>query len=333
MKNRYYLSLAFLGLFTINGTSQTITATGSTPVAGEIINFVTTSYFAPGSSGTGQTWNFASLTGTPGTGTYSTASSTPYAASFPNANLAFVSGATYAYYNTSASAYQGYGSYTTSATMPYSNPEDILRFPFAHTNTYTDPFVATFVSGGYTFLREGSTTVTADGTGTITTPSGTYTNVLRVHFVQVYTDSTNIAGTPYIVTYNNDQYIWYKEGTHYAIAATYNLVSSAGTFTGGHYLVNTSLGVEENVLSLNQVNLFPNPASQMVNINYTLENSSEVKISIFNIAGQEVYTENIVEGFAGENFSEINVSSFVKGTYFVKIQSNESNVTKKLIVE
>lgn len=333
MKNRYYLSLAFLGLFTINGTSQTITATGSTPLAGEVINFVTTTYFAPGSAGAGQTWNFSSLTGTPGTGTYSAASSTPYAASFPSANLAFVNGTTYAYYNTSASAYQGYGSYSTSATMPYSNPEDILRFPFALSNTYTDPFVATFVSGGYTFLREGSTTVTADGTGTITTPSGTYTNVLRVHFVQNYTDSTSIAGNPYVITYNNDQYIWYKEGTHYAIAATYNLVSSAGTFTGGHYLVSTSLGMEETEEVMNNVSLFPNPASQTVNLNYTLENSSEVNISVFNIAGQEVYTEQLIEGMAGENHNEINVSLFEKGTYFVRFQSNESIVTKKLIVE
>lgn len=333
MKNHYLLSLAFLGLISINVNSQTITATGSTPLAGEVINFVTTTYFAPGSSGAGQTWNFSSLNGTPGTGTYTAASSTPYAASFPSANLAFVNGTTYAYYLTSASAYQGYGSYSTSATMPYSNPEDILHFPFALSNTYTDPFVASFVSGGYTFLREGSTTVTADGTGTITTPSGTYTNALRVHFVQNYTDSTSISGNPYIITYNNDQYIWYKEGTHYSIASTFNLVSTAGTFTGGHYLVSTSLGIEEDLESMNNINLFPNPASQIVNLNYTLENSSEVKISVFNIAGQEVYSEQMINGVAGENFNEINVSSFETGTYFVRFQSNESVVTKKLIVE
>src|SRR5262249_35849058 len=142
----------------------------------------------------------------------------------------------------------------------------------AYNNTYTDSWAATFVSSSYTFYRTGSTTVTADGYGTLTTPDGTFNNVMRVHFVQTYQDSAYISG-PIIITYQNDEYMWYLNGNHYPIAAVYTLSSNASsTTTGGFYMSNVVNSVPEttSVLSLS---LSPNPANNFVDFNLDLQQS------------------------------------------------------------
>lgn len=182
------LHILFFGslISAVNTVAQpTITATGINPIGGDVITTTNTNYVGPGSAGINQTWDLSTMTpsGASATFAYANPSSTPYASSFTNSNVSASYGGSYVYYKTSSAAWQFYGA-VTSATMSYSNPEDFLHFPFTYTNTYTDSWATTFISGGYTFYRTGTTTVTADGYGTLITPSGTFSNVLRVHFIK-----------------------------------------------------------------------------------------------------------------------------------------------------
>lgn len=333
MKKIYFFNSILACFLFVNGQAQTLTATGSNPTVGETFNFVTTAGFSPGGSGSGQTWNFSTLSGTNGSSSAVTVGSTPNGSNFPSANLAFNhGGGTYSYHNTNSSAYQAYGYDANGTIILYSNPEDQLHFPFSLSNTYNDFWQGSFVSGGYTFYREGTTTVTADGTGTLITPSGTITNVVRVHFVQNYTDSTFITA-PYVITYNNDQYIWYKDGTHFALASTYTLTNSvSGTTTGGTYLI-TTVGVEENSLLSNSLEVFPNPAIDNVGIKFSNEGSSTVDVSLINIAGQLVYSQQLSNISIGENLNYIDVKDIEKGTYFVKLQSGSAIAVRKIVIQ
>ncbi len=334
MKHFYILTTAITSVFITQSIAQTITATGSNPVIGETFNYKTTSYFGPGTSGTGQTWNFSTISGASTTSNVVSVSSTPNGSSFPNANVALTgAGSTYSYQKTSATVLQNYGFVGSGVVIAYSNPEDLLRYPFSFSNTFSDTWAAIFTNGGYTFYRNGSSTITADGTGTLITPTATFTGVLRVHLVENYSDSVNIFGTPTVTTYNNDQYLWYKDGIHYPLASCYSLTTGAGTTTGGSYYVSTSVGIEENLALANSINLFPNPTSENIRLKYNIESTTSVKISIINILGQEVYAEEISKLSAGEQTIDLNVSSFEKGTYFVKIQTNDSFATKKIIVQ
>ncbi len=333
MKKVYTLFTAALGLLTLQGYSQTLTATGSNPTVGETFNYFNTSYFAPGSSGSGQTWNFSSISGTAASIPFVAVGPTPNGGSFPQANIASNNSGAYAYHNTSSTAYQAYGYDANGTVIIYANPEDQLHFPFSLGNTYNDVWNGTFVSAGYQFFREGVTTVTADGTGTLITPSGTISNVVRVHFEQNYTDSANIMGNPYVITYYNDQYVWYKDGTHFALAATYNLTTSAGApTTGGTYLV-TTVGVEENSLLSSSFEAYPNPATENVSIKFSNENYSTVDVSLINIAGQLVFTQQISNLTTGENFNSIDIKDMEKGTYFVKIQSDDAIAIRKIVIQ
>jgi hypothetical protein len=79
-------------------------------------------------------------------------------------------------------------------------------------------------------------------------------------------------------------------------------------------------GVDDNLLS--QVSLFPNPATDIVNIQ--LPNTVEMKsIAVYDVLGK------VVVNSATNN--QINVSQLNGGVYMVTIETNQGTVTKKII--
>lgn len=321
-------------LCAISHAQPTITATGTNPVIGNSFTYTTTSYFAPGSSGASQTWDFSSITGTPGgSSTCVSVGSTPNGSSFPNANIAFSnSGSNYSYSKTSTTAYQNYG-YVSSGgvVMPYSNPEDFLHFPFTFNNTYTDPWAVNFVNGGYTFYRTGTTAITADAYGTLTTPAGTFTNVLRVHMVQTYQDSADMGG-PYLIQYSNDEYLWYANGTNASLAACFTIIAAGSTSQSGFYL-GTPVGVNDINQYLSSFDLYPSPALNNITIDINLTENKKAEVKLFNSLGQQVLNGISEEAIQGSNTMSFDITTLPDGIYFAQILL-EGNIgaTKRFIV-
>jgi hypothetical protein len=312
----------------------TLTATGINPIIGESFTLFTAAYISPGSAGAGQTWNLSSLSGTTaGASNMVLPSSTTNGASFPSSNVAWSNptAGTVNYYKTTSSNQQNYGVVSGATVIPYSNPEDLLHFPFAYTNTFSDSWAGQFVSSGYTFYRTGTTTVTADGYGTLITPVTTYSNVMRIHFVQVYKDSAYV-GVPYVITYNNDEYIWYRNGIHVPVAAVYTLTSSAGgPYTGSSY-VTGSVDVNETDL-ISSSSLFPNPASDQVTVDFTLTENKTVSVQIYNALGQKQDISQVAEGMQGLNTMQLNVSGLTEGIYFAQIMLDGNvGVTRRFVI-
>lgn len=331
MKKSYVLLTALSCCFISQINAQTLTAAGINPTIGETMGLFSTAGFNEGNAGSGQTWDISSLTGTPSGVTIVTPGSTPSGSSFPTSNAVFEQGGAYTYLKTSASALQNVGISGGGVNIVYSNGEDLLHFPLALTNTYMDSWAASFVSGGYTFYRTGTTTVTADGTGTLITPDGTISNVVRIHFVQDYQDSTFI-GVPYLINYVNDQYFWYKDGVHYALASTFHLTSDTGADNTGGYYQSLILGVNENSQLADGFAVYPNPATDKIQVQFSNDGASSVRISLINLAGQEVYARDADQLSTGENIQTIAVDGLEKGTYFVRIASADAVATQKITI-
>jgi hypothetical protein len=85
--------------------------------------------------------------------------------------------------------------------------------------------------------------------------------------------------------------------------------------------INQIYGVTENA-DANQVNLYPNPATDFINITFSnpMLNSSSLKI--FNTAGQQVCARSIA---ANTTQVGINVSELPSGVYFVQIDAANGN--------
>lgn len=79
------------------------------------------------------------------------------------------------------------------------------------------------------------------------------------------------------------------------------------------------------------IKLYPNPASELINLAFELNEERNVSISLYNILGETVF--ELSEVALKKQVFNVNVSDFSKGVYFVRIQSENESVTKKITIE
>jgi PKD repeat protein len=90
----------------------------------------------------------------------------------------------------------------------------------------------------------------------------------------------------------------------------------------------TTLIIQPNTIGTNDmidISLYPNPANQFILLSGVINNC---KITIFNIAGKTVLSESNIN-----EKSKIDISHLNNGTYFVRIESTDRTITKKLAIK
>jgi hypothetical protein len=92
------------------------------------------------------------------------------------------------------------------------------------------------------------------------------------------------------------------------------------------------VGVHNYANASSVINLFPNPASSTVRVNFDLPNSSDVTIHIYNEAGMLVRTEKRYIMVAGKQEIELNVEMLANGIYLVELIAGETKSTTRLNV-
>lgn len=88
--------------------------------------------------------------------------------------------------------------------------------------------------------------------------------------------------------------------------------------------------VAQNHIELNSLNLFPNPASNEINIQLRDFVGEAVNITLFNLNGQAVKRLEVDEVY--ESVFPIDVTALNNGTYLIRIEGDEKMVTRKFIV-
>lgn len=105
-----------------------------------------------------------------------------------------------------------------------------------------------------------------------------------------------------------------------------------GTFPTGFTptpIACSSLEVEENELS--ELSVYPNPATNLVNINFSSVNAEQIEITVYNVLGEKIETI-ITESVIGENNTTIDLNKYSNGQYIVSIQNNDKLTTTKFTV-
>jgi len=95
------------------------------------------------------------------------------------------------------------------------------------------------------------------------------------------------------------------------------------------------VSVPENHDAINpmtSVRVYPNPATDVLNIEVNASQSSVMSINVFNIMGQKVMESNVNIN-AGMNTPTINTADFASGIYFVTVKANGFENTMKFIVK
>jgi hypothetical protein len=82
------------------------------------------------------------------------------------------------------------------------------------------------------------------------------------------------------------------------------------------------------------LSVFPNPASDNVNITFNLKQSGNVSIDVYNILGEHVANIFAANQSAGvlKNTIDLNEYNMNSGIYYIKISANNSSIIKKLSI-
>ena len=78
--------------------------------------------------------------------------------------------------------------------------------------------------------------------------------------------------------------------------------------------------------------VYPNPASGLFNVDFTLDHASNITFELLNLEGITVYSEKLSEG-NGSIHKTINVSSLPMGVYCLRISDDAGIVNKKVVLQ
>jgi hypothetical protein len=80
-----------------------------------------------------------------------------------------------------------------------------------------------------------------------------------------------------------------------------------------------------------RLEVFPNPSNRKITLELNKVSNDNYKIEIINILGKSIYfSEEYIDGFYKK---EVDVSSFSKGVYLIKVSNSKATIFSKLVVE
>jgi len=91
-------------------------------------------------------------------------------------------------------------------------------------------------------------------------------------------------------------------------------------------------GIKQNFMENTYLQAFPNPARESVTVNFSLDNSNNASIEIYNIVGKRMDMINLNNAAPGLNSATIDTKDLVNGTYFIRLTVNNFSKTTKIIV-
>jgi hypothetical protein len=318
-------------------TSNDMITVGYTYESSELTNASTADITLTGPN---SVWDYSNLTASAAnTNQYLSPTGQPGVNNFPESNLCIQSNSLegssgYSYVVNSPTAFSLDGAFSNTAAGPtvsqFTPNMDIYRFPLTLNSTFTQPIGGTTTAGIFTYFREGSQTVTCDGFGTLTTTLGTFQNVLRIKTVQIYTDSLNSGGIVDINNYNIINYSWISaasKGIPLLSIVSFTLDNTPPTLFG-------SMSAAP-VLSINeapslQFTMFPNPTSEIVNIQLTDNFKGDFQAEIYTVTGKLV--QSITGNSRTTSLFHFSTNTLSAGTYLVKLKNAKHSGIQKLIV-
>lgn len=298
-----------------------------------------TTGITPGSAGENQVWNFAQLspTGNSVEGTYVAASGTPYADSFPTATIASTSNVNgneaYSYFLASNTEFSTLGIGSSAFTLTYSDPLKQFAFPCTYQTTFTDSFLGTANVNGGVITNAGTHKMTVDGYGTLITPAGGFTDVIRMKSEVVMTSSVTFNGMPVGESVSTStSYIWISANVRgqQLLSMTHTVTEQDGDVVSDTRSVSyapdvTTTGINEAKRGTIDASVYPNPASDVVSVDMQLKENADVTVEVIDITGKVMSTQHYAALHAGANTVSVKVNELAKGLYFVRLSDNKQH--------
>ncbi len=305
----------------------TLTTATNNPVVGDKFKgyMVDTNGVSIGSAGASITWSMATLVKNDSdTTSYLACPATTGCDSFPGSNIAVLNAGDYLYGISGTTGIKLLGANSGGTFVHFGDSMILTHFPLSYGAMYDDTVNSVISFSGMDIYITARTHNHADAWGTLTTPTGTYTNVLRVHTTTVTRDSLEIIpGFPTVDSSMTESYNWYVSGFHSPLL-TVNMdtagsatpyVSDAKYFKA---ITTPSTGIRE-VAKAGTLGIYPNPANNDVNFAFVATNAAPVTITVMDMTGNVVSTTTVENVKAGENNINVPVNNLPTGIYTARL--------------
>ena len=93
------------------------------------------------------------------------------------------------------------------------------------------------------------------------------------------------------------------------------------------------VGIKDVKGNISGLNLYPNPASEKINISFDINTPSVVNIEVLNIMGQMVQKNKFNMQNSGNHTVELNINDLSAGMYLINTTIGDTKVTRKLVVK
>ncbi len=224
-----------------------------------------------------------------------------------------------------------------------NDPEILMKFPFQYGDSFTDNYGGVFTAAAAPLPTNGNGTVLvdADAWGTLLLPMGVaIDSVLRISRVEnLLTDTIFLQPVlPNIlpIPINATQISYYKPSISKFPLLSYIMgdVNGDTSYSLLSQYPMYGVGIENKLNNKIDVSIYPNPTNNdFTSLTFNIENDALVYVNIFNTMGQNV--KKVFNGklHEGKNKFNIETSNLSKGLYFVNINIDDNNITKKLVIE
>jgi len=131
--------------------------------------------------------------------------------------------------------------------------------------------------------------------------------------VQIATSGTSPAGFSYFYAADDDE--WYLQPATPIVRLNFDV---------------STLGLNE-ANNISVLNVFPNPATDEVNVSLFLNDASDVRIDILNLNGKVIETITEVSQVSGLQNNTIDTTGYATGLYIINIETQEGSFQRKLL--
>lgn len=207
-------------------------------------------------------------------------------------------------------------------SVTFTNTGVLARYPISYGYSLTDNLSG---SVGGTAQATGTLTGLADGHGTLVLPNGNvYNNVLRVKSTQIINVNVFILT---LASLKQTVYSYYHASSKFPVLTINRSTSTFSTTTTEAVTVTANketfvIGIKENDFTPLQFIMFPNPASNSLQV--ALYNGKQPEsIKITDVTGKEVAVF--------QNQSQLNIEHLQSGLYFVEVNSDGHKGREKFI--
>lgn len=275
-------------------------------------------------------WNYTNVLPTgPTTAEYFGCIPQANCANFGNPDLLSGSPAdsTFQYFKTTtANKFQTTGLSSPFFTVNFNNLLDIYRYPLTYGTQYVDAATGSASSPAVSLplTVTASDTVEGVGYGTVTTPTGTFNDVLLVR------SSLRLTATAIIVTAldtNAVLYNWYEAGSRFPVMTmtyTYQISGGARVPANSFGTYRTPAPSAVNTVSTEEAfRLAPNPSTGATRVEIpTSFSTKEAHLIITDLTGKTIFSQSL----NGTASVQISTEGWAKGLYLVRLQNAEGKM-------